>query len=1245
MSTSAVRLRSDHSGVLVASGGAMLRQLRRAGGWFGLAVLGIGTPSLANIAVGSGGQASYGMAIAVPPGIAGMSPNLSLAYTDGGINGPVGVGWSVQGISSITRCAASRVVDGSSAAVAFKGQDKLCLDGQRLIQTDSSGVPLAQQTDDASGVAGDASAYREFRTEKDTYARIRAYGFATAGAGGDGPAYFKVWTKSGQLYVYGLDPDGENSNGALIRRAKSVDGLDRSQVMVWAVRRIQDTFGNYMLFNYTQDSPNWGSGSSAGVYQGREWNIAEILYTGKQGSDGPRNKVVFDYESRPDDAAPAYDRAEAYQLDNKNVSTQRLISIRTFVNAPSGGAAPLLVRQYKLAYERGVQTGRSRLQRIQECAGASATKCLPPTVFTYKEAVAPQFLVNSAFGKAGSPLANLVLMDAVAGELGVLTGDFNGDGRTDILRWSTTAANNKLYLSEGGGKFTETSTNLTEQVLFKTDNCFSSLVADFNGDGLSDILRIAKVGCTPSGHTLFLSRGNGEFVSVAVLAEINLDQVETMRRTTPYVSCPAGEGSRSVRGAIRPSTVGPANADWFGPGATGGARAPLVTSTPAERDASRPVDPGECTRYYRVQGRRYYVLDVNGDGILDFVTTVAPPYSVSTMSGPSAIPTEEQLCAGAGSPAHVGPCTRVYLGSASGQFTAIATNLAQYSVYSHPPKSQRWANPYWRLPDQADIDGDGLQDILATYTGRWRSMGNGDFTPSPVLDSSQICGLPIDFNGDGRSDCLLAGGISSAQTLTLSLGAAASLPVAQFNLLNVGDNLYSQDDNGFQITGVLVEDFDGDGRQDILRWGPSSASDNGIYLSNGDGSFRARIGAGLNLIPRPLQSSDGRNSFVTGDFLGIGGLQLLHMTDGSGAYASAAEQSRGAVGTNAGRPMLEGPELPPNDPDNPLTKRNQLYVREGGSAPVDVLIAVRAPTGLVSTVGERVSLPNTGRYITERVRPAAIPAVGNIVDIQPPMYVITSVKQQTGVGDVITEYLYKGLKVERGGRGMLGFHETRQQSPAPEGSALTVATQYLQTYPYTGVAAVSSTYVGAVDLEGARLLSQTTNSYCDKTARDAGGSPVPPTAITAGGVAPTPCLSSAKVQRPYVYQTWEEGWDLNTPYAALPKVVTTSTYNDSGDPLTINVETTGTALGLSQTSTKLTTNSYQPDNTSQDYWILGRLSRASVLNTVANSLPSITTSAGNSPSATARVGTGPPPAPAPLPPAVLNAILQLLLDD
>lgn len=130
-------------------------------------------PALAQVVVSDGGSPSYSRAIDVPPGVAGMSPKLGLYYAGAGVNGPVGQGWSVQGLSSIVRCPATIATDGAKAGVRYLADDKLCLDGQRLIQIDSGGGALTGAgTNDAAGLA--AGAYREFRTEKDSYARIRA---------------------------------------------------------------------------------------------------------------------------------------------------------------------------------------------------------------------------------------------------------------------------------------------------------------------------------------------------------------------------------------------------------------------------------------------------------------------------------------------------------------------------------------------------------------------------------------------------------------------------------------------------------------------------------------------------------------------------------------------------------------------------------------------------------------------------------------------------------------------------------------------------------------------------------------------------------------------------------------------------------------------------------------------------------------------------------------------------------------
>ena len=349
----------------------------------------------AQIGVSDGGTPSYGYPIQVPPGIAGMAPKLSLGYGAGGVNGPEGYGWSVQGISIISRCAAIPITDGVRRGVNYAASDKLCLDGQRLIQVDPSTGAVLGASSQVNDAAGLSTGYREFRTEKDTYARVRAYGNANGDAtGASGPAYFKVWTKSGQIYEYGASPAAvTHGNNALI----NVQG--KTIAAAWAAARISDTVGNYIDFMYQQRDVAWGSGPSTGPTPGHEWNIAEIQYTGTA-SQAPTNKVIFTYADRTSD------RSEAYHQGTKNVSVALLQSIATYINnsnvqanAPSLGADTnaIKVRTINLAYTNGAVTHRSLLNTITECAGPTASTCLPPTTFTYASGGNDTYVVASNF--------------------------------------------------------------------------------------------------------------------------------------------------------------------------------------------------------------------------------------------------------------------------------------------------------------------------------------------------------------------------------------------------------------------------------------------------------------------------------------------------------------------------------------------------------------------------------------------------------------------------------------------------------------------------------------------------------------------------------------------------------------------------------------------------------------------------------------------------------------------------------
>ncbi len=363
------------------------------------------------------GNASYSIPISVPPGTAGLAPTLSFQYNNQSGNGLLGMGWSLGGLPAIGRCPQTVAQDGVMGRVNYDANDRFCLDGQRLMAINNG-------TYGADGT--------EYCTEIESFSRVISHGTA-----GTGPAWFEVHTKSGQIMEFGHSADSQ------------VLAQGKTTVRSWAVNKVSDTKGNYFTVTYTQDVPN-----------GQAYP-ARIDYTGNAGASlAPYNSVQFVYAARPDVTA-------VYHAGSMMETTQRLTDVQTY-------AGSSLVADYKLAYSTTI-TSVSILTSITLCAGDGS--CLPPTSFTVTDSNAwnatpttnifsilaggyygttlgsqPPTPVEGAYGGATFTFPN-------GWNFGVppwqnydsITGDFNGDGKTDFA--FSGGIDVYVMLSNGDGTF------------------------------------------------------------------------------------------------------------------------------------------------------------------------------------------------------------------------------------------------------------------------------------------------------------------------------------------------------------------------------------------------------------------------------------------------------------------------------------------------------------------------------------------------------------------------------------------------------------------------------------------------------------------------------------------------------------------------------------------------------------------------------------------------------------------------
>lgn len=193
-----------------------------------------------DVDVTTGGQLQFSLPIALPPGIKSVAPQINLVYMSGSSNGLAGYGWTLSGITAISRIGKNIEKDGAVKGIQLDYTDYYSFNGQRLILK--------------SGEYGKNGA--EYVTEKYSNIKIKSIG-AITGQAWQGPEYWEVTFEDGSQAWYGAIQSGNNSARTPLEY----------NIVKW-----KDVKGNYITYNYIQTTS-----TNVATISSIEWGGNEIL--------------------------------------------------------------------------------------------------------------------------------------------------------------------------------------------------------------------------------------------------------------------------------------------------------------------------------------------------------------------------------------------------------------------------------------------------------------------------------------------------------------------------------------------------------------------------------------------------------------------------------------------------------------------------------------------------------------------------------------------------------------------------------------------------------------------------------------------------------------------------------------------------------------------------------------------------------------------------------------------------------
>jgi len=794
----------------------------------------------AQFAISPSGAATYTVPISIPPGIGGMAPNLALSYNSQAGDGIAGPGWSLSGLSAITRCPRTRQQDGYGRPVlldslnASETKDKLsdgiCLDGGKLLDQ-PSGTANCQ----VSGSV--AMCYAAEKVDFNTISR-------------NSTGEFQVTTKAGETRYYGLDPAD---------RVTAANGASSGETAVWQLDRVVDAWGNYFDFHYNHGNGNNATSPEA-FGQSGIW-VSEIDYTGSLAAPQttPFNTISFGYlpQNRPDVRWTTFGVLRIPQ-------TQLLQTITT----PAG--------QYTLTY-----TG-NELQTVDYSASNVPMQQL-------------KFGWKSTGGGTWHPSNDYTLPQSIVpkgkGLKGTQFVDLNGDGLPDFVAARTKGPNGAPQLATlintGSGWSQELAANRTFPAYLsdQNDNPTSVILTDIDGDGFVDVVvDSANVTCDSDSCVTCIPgqdpnnggcRGSYHGYSPAVFLNRFSQKDGGWEFHPEYGTIPSDDPNNSLEwnnGILFSGSEPVTMADMNGDGKADLVRVGENINSFTSVDILFAGDPGASppwrSKHLDPQTQfngGFKLQDANRDGLPDLVST-----------GYYALPDGTVYADGAFLP-----------NTSDGVTTSFGPLIPRYSTSSGGVN----ISPSDDRPGQVgDVNGDGFYDFISYYNANGLY---GNTNPAAI-----VAGVGFgDGSGFGFDDASTAPYIQALHTFSPPESTTRSDAFQSTGIIPL-DNVFALVD----INGDGLADFVQNHQGRVTGAAPGQVSGGQIFLNTGttwqpvNGSTSWQISAGPDAIPGVIPGEATKefgSAFI--DLNGDGLPDLIQVDDNASYLATLGTTLGGAL--------------------------------------------------------------------------------------------------------------------------------------------------------------------------------------------------------------------------------------------------------------------------------------------------------------------------------------------------------------